>query len=174
MKPRNLLFSWIGDADLLALAAAHPGPLSDEVKAATGKTPRAGEGDGPVTTLTKQVEFDEVHLLSDKSPSLSKRFAAWCSSRCHVHTVKLPNPVDYAAIFEVANEVLGKVLSGSDAESEISIHLSPGTPAMTAIWVLLGKSRYPATFYQTHRGNVIPTKIPFDLFVEFVPEVLRA
>lgn len=31
---------------------------------------------------------------------------------------------------------------------------------------------YPAKFFQTHNGRVIPTEIPFDLVVDFLPEVL--
>jgi transcriptional regulator with PAS, ATPase and Fis domain len=45
---------------------------------------------------------------------------------------------------------------------------------MTAIWVLLGKSRYPATFYQTHDGRAWKTEVPFDLVCDFVPELLHS
>ena len=45
---------------------------------------------------------------------------------------------------------------------------------MTAIWVLLGKSRYPATFYQTYDGRAWKTEIPFDLAFDFVPELLHS
>lgn len=45
---------------------------------------------------------------------------------------------------------------------------------MTAIWFLLGKTRYPATFYQTYKGKAWITEVPFDLAVDFVPEVFRA
>ena len=146
----------------------------EAVKQLLGKQPRHVEGSGPVKTLTDQVEFDEVHLLSDKEPELAKQFAAWIGSKARVHTVRLPSPVDYSAIFEAADGVLGKVTSQVQGECSVSIHLSPGTPAMTAVWVLLGKSRYPATFYQTFRGRVIPTTIPFDLLVDYLPTVLHA
>lgn len=43
-----------------------------------------------------------------------------------------------------------------------------------AVWVLLGKTRYPATFYQTHEGRAWRTDIPFDLVVDFVPELLHS
>ena len=45
---------------------------------------------------------------------------------------------------------------------------------MTAVWVLLGKTRYPAAFYQTHDGRAWQTEIPFDLAMDFVPELLRS
>ncbi len=41
------------------------------------------------------------------------------------------------------------------------------------MWVLLGKSRYPATFYQTGRGKLHEAKIPADLFDEVVPDLIR-
>ena len=70
--------------------------------------------------------------------------------------------------------MLAHIMDRPDRQAiELFLHLSPGTPAMTAIWLLLGKSRYPATFYQTHRGRAWKTDIPFDLVVDFVPELLR-
>ena len=57
---------------------------------------------------------------------------------------------------------------------DLCVHLSPGTPTMTAIWLLLGKSKYhPTTFFQTHEGKAWVTDIPFDLVVDYVPQVLR-
>jgi transcriptional regulator with PAS, ATPase and Fis domain len=53
------------------------------------------------------------------------------------------------------------------------MYLSPGTPAMAAIWVLLGKTRYPATFYQSHEGRSWKTEIPFDVTLDVVPQLLR-
>jgi hypothetical protein len=45
---------------------------------------------------------------------------------------------------------------------------------MAAIWLLLGKSKYhPTTFYQTYEGRAWVTRVPFDLVVDFVPQVLR-
>ncbi len=144
------------------------------MKQRLGKQPRHVDGSGPVKTLTDQVEFDQVHLLSDKDPVLARQFAAWIGTKATVHAVRLQSPIDYSAIFEAADDVLGKVISQVRGACSVSIHLSPGTPAMTAVWVLLGKSRYPATFYQTFGGKVIPTSIPFDLLVDYLPTVLHA
>ncbi len=119
------------------------------------------------------MSFDEIHLLGDLPAPLAKQFAEWVGPLAQAHVVKLKSPVDYSDIFEAADGVLGKVTAKAGACS-LSIHLSPGTPAMTAVWVLLGKSRYPATFYQTHQGKVNPTTIPFDLMVDYLPSVLHA
>jgi transcriptional regulator with GAF, ATPase, and Fis domain len=84
-------------------------------------------------------------------------------------------PVIASAVFRATDQMLAKVTEGlKEPGSELCIHLSPGTPAMTAVWVLLGKSRYPATFYQSFKGRVWRTDIPFDLAVDYVPELLRA
>lgn len=172
--PKNLLFAWIGDADLAAWAAASGGDAAVELERSLGRRLRAVEGDGPIKTLVEQQSFDDIHLLCDKVPEIAKRFAVWIGPNTHPHVVSLQSPVDYAAIFEAANRVLAKVVAKETAPYRLSIHLSPGTPAMTAVWVLLGKSRYPAEFFQTHRGKVIPTTIPFDLLVDYVPSVLQA
>lgn len=118
--------------------------------------------------------FDEIHLLSDKPRELVRGFGLWLGPHARTHQVKLSSPVDYAEIFEAADGVLKSVLAEVGEGASISIHLSPGTPAMTAIWVLLGKSRYPANFYQTFKSKVIPTRIPFDLLVDYLPGVLQA
>ncbi|HUY91795.1 MAG TPA: sigma 54-interacting transcriptional regulator [Pirellulales bacterium] len=44
---------------------------------------------------------------------------------------------------------------------------------MAAVWLLLGKTRYPATFYETHQGKAWKTEIPFDLTIDVLPELLR-
>ncbi len=48
--------------------------------------------------------------------------------------------------------------------------LSPGTPAMAAIWVLLAKTRYPAQLIESSREHgVKDVHIPFELSAEFMP-----
>lgn len=158
---------------MLAWAGTHGDAAAEQVKALTGKTNRLVEGSGPVKTLTDQVEFDEIHLLSDKPGGVPKQVAAWIGKQARVHVVQIQNPVDYATIFEASDGVLSKATDPSRGPCSLSIHLSPGTPAMTAVWVLLGKSRYPATFFQTHKGQVIATSIPFDLLVDYLPSVLH-
>ncbi|WP_437207098.1 sigma-54 interaction domain-containing protein [Planctomicrobium sp. SH664] len=43
---------------------------------------------------------------------------------------------------------------------------------MAAVWLLLGKTRFPATFYETFAGKSWVTDVPFDL-IDVIPEVLR-
>src|SRR5438132_323025 len=45
--------------------------------------------------------------------------------------------------------------------------------AMAAVWLLLGKTRYPATFYETFGGKSWITEVPFDLTIDVIPEILK-
>jgi hypothetical protein len=58
-------------------------------------------------------------------------------------------------------------------EDSLNFHLSPGTPAMAAIWILLAKSLFPATLYQTYGGKAWITEIPFDITVDVIPQLMR-
>ena len=88
--------------------------------------------------------------------------------------VKLDKPTDYAAIYQIADTELAKLRERKGwSQTELCLHLSPGTPAMAAVWVLLGKTRYPATFYETYAGKSSVTEIPFDLTVDVIADLFR-
>ncbi len=125
-------------------------------------------------TAVNSKAFSEIHLLSSYPAKVNKHFANWLGGKAVTYQVKLDNPTDYTTIFELADNFLREVTARREGRpTELCVHLSPGTPAMAAMWVLLGKSRYPATFYQTHKGQTTETVIPFDLAVDFLPELLR-
>lgn len=175
MPTQRILFSWIGYADLRALAASLPEPEQREVlKGIPNPNPTPGQP-GPLKCLMDNEQFDEVHLLSDHNTVKNRHYLKWLGGDPVLHPVKLPNPTDYPEVFKVADAELAKVVSVPRPHAiDLCMHLSPGTPTMTAIWLLLGKSKYsPTTFYQTHECKAWVTDIPFDLVVEFVPQVLR-
>ena len=175
MATRRILFSWIGHNDLRAMAASLPEKEQEEVlKGLNPPTPLIGQV-GPLKCLLDAEQFDEVHLLSDLGTFRNRHYLKWLGGDPVLHVVKLTNPTDYPAVFKVADEILASVVSVPRPHRlDLCLHLSPGTPTMTAIWLLLGKSKYqPATFYQTHKGKAWETSVPFDLVMEFVPQVLR-
>ena len=175
MRTKRFLFSWIGHADLRALAAHLPVDEQEGVlKGLKPPTPLTGQS-GPLKCLLDTERFEEVHLLSDLGRERSRRYADWVGGDPVLHLVKLASPIDYSEIFQAVDGVLESVVNRPRTERvEVCMHLSPGTPPMTAIWLLLGKSKYrPATFYQTHEGKVLITEVPFDLVVDYVPQVLR-
>jgi DNA-binding NtrC family response regulator len=174
MPTRRILFSWIGHADLRALAATLPESEQQEVlKGLNPPKPSPGQP-GPLKCLLDAEQFDEVHLLSDHTAAKNRPYLKWIGGDAELHPVKLTNPTDYPEVFKVADHELASVVNVPRPHRiDLCIHLSPGTPTMTAIWLLLGKSKYPATFFQTHDNKAWVTSVPFDLVVDFVPQVLR-
>ncbi len=72
-----VLISWIGHADLCAMAA-DLGPDGERLLK-TAKVPekKYGEKPGPVKTAVEQGNFDEVHLLSNYVSAVNPAFAKW-------------------------------------------------------------------------------------------------
>lgn len=134
---------------------------------------RAAQGPGPIRTLLEVKEFDEVHLVSNFPRWATRAFSRWLGRESVVHGVILEDPTDYKDVYNATDQVLASITKDRTKDVELSILLTPGTPAMAAIFVLLGKSRYPAAFFQTSKGRVSKTEIPFDVVVDFVPELLR-
>ena len=164
MDEASALVCWIGHTDLWAMAKERR-ELSEEVQRLTGQNePRKYPGLGPIKTLTSQRPFDRVDLISNYPEPINEAFARWLGASPVVHRRALKDPTDYEEVFRVTSDVLEKISAENKRVGRrLAIHLSPGTPTMTAILILLGKTRHPATLFQTHGGNVIETRIPFDL-----------
>ena len=166
-----MLFSWIGSADLNAMAEE----LSDAEREEVFKEVKRFNvtGGGPVKTLLNSQEFEDVHLLCNQSAKMAQWYQKWIDLPVTMHHINLDDPTDYSEIYEAINNLLEDRVS-SDVE-KLTFHLTPGTPAMAAIWVLIGKSSYPARLVQTTRqGAVNDAHIPFDIRVDLIPQVLNA
>jgi hypothetical protein len=135
MPRTKTLIQWIGHSDLRALAAGSSKAKSEKIMAEVrGLLPESGNV-GPTKTLVTTQSFDEVRLLSNYSPDINKWFAAWVGGSPTVIEVSLDNPTNYAAIFDIANRELESLRSTKAwANTELCMHLSPGTPAMAAVW----------------------------------------
>lgn len=146
------LVSWIGGNDLKAVVS---------------------ELSGPILSTLLNTDFDSVDLLYAYPREEVERYLSWLKTHISVPInateVSLSSPVDFGEIYLVADPHLSRLAS---TDAEISILLSPGTPAMQAVWILLGKTRYAADFYQSSvETGVEKVDIPFELAAEFVPTV---
>ncbi len=167
---KRLLVSWIGYNDLRPMAAAQSSSKRLEILSEIQGDSREGEV-GPIKTLIDNVEFDRVVLLSNFKADWSRRYAQWLGRDSAIVPVKISNPTDYESIFRTVDGQLSRIRDSNLLRThELCIHLSPGSPAMAAVWLLLGKSKYPATFYQTYQGKAWVTDVPFDLAVDFLPD----
>lgn len=128
-------------------------------------------GSGPVKSLLDQEEFGEIHLLSDYDQAATSAFVDWLERKVATHPVSLVNPADHGEVLSAVQPVLASLEVRKD--DELCFHLSPGTPAMASIWILLGKSQHPATLFQTYWDKVWKTEIPFDIATDVLPQLLR-
>jgi len=140
-----------------------------------GPRPAGPAQSGPLKALLDAEPFDEAHLLTNYDRTKNRLYHEWIGGKGTLHAVKIASPADYDEIFRVVDAELASVVTVPRSDGvELCFHLSPGSPAMAAVWVLLGKSKYqPVTFYQTHEGKAWVTRVPFDLVVDYVPQVLR-
>jgi DNA-binding NtrC family response regulator len=157
------LVAWIGKTDHEA---------SEGVSIAT---------QGPIAgALLGSHRFDKVYLLTNYPHARSVVFCTWLEKitgylpdQVELYDIDLPSPIDYAAIYaEVCSNLLAARLPSEDVE--LTFHLSPGTPAMAAIWIILSKTRFPARLIQTSRERGIESvDFEFDLASDFLPEFLE-
>lgn len=174
MAKRRVLVQWLGHSDLRALAAASSASRAKKILESIRSSPSEPGDLGPTKTLLSQQKFDEVLLLTNYTPEINKWFASWVGQSPVMVEVKLQKPTDYEAIYRIVDSELSRLRSRETSNDfELCLHLSPGTPAMAAIWLLLGKTRFPAVFYETSRdGKAWVSDIPFDL-IDVIPELLR-
>lgn len=148
-----VLVTWIGKRDLETIGTPNQGPILTTLQAFT---------------------FDKVVLIGAYTESELREFKAWLieclgaySITIEAHQETLLSPIDFASIYQVADRHLQRLHSD---KSNLSVLLSPGTPAMQAVWILLGKTKYPVTFYQSSREQgVEQVKIPFNIAAEYIP-----
>lgn len=87
--------------------------------------------------------------------------------------IDLISPIHYASIYtEVSKHLKDLGLPRDDVD--LTFHLSPGTPAMVAIWIMLAKTRFPAKLIQTsQKSGLESVDFSFDLANDFLPEFLQ-
>jgi DNA-binding NtrC family response regulator len=149
-KKQRVLTCWVGGNDL--------------------KAPGGGEV-GPILSTLRSASFDRVELLSSYPAERVEPYLAWLKASVSIgielHYESLSSPVHFGEIYKAANKHLERL---SSPRTDLSILISPGTPAMQAIWILLGKTRYPATFYQSSLEQGVQTvEVPFEITAEYVP-----
>lgn len=148
------LVSWIGGNDIDAVAAGSIKP-------------------GAIASTIKEVAFSELHFLYNYSEDKVTPYLNWLSRNTQApikaRYESLESPIDFHDIYIAADTLLNHL---TDASKEpIAILISSGTPAMQAVWILLGKTKHKVVFYQaTVEQGVQRVDIPFEISAEFVPK----
>ncbi|MBV5330611.1 MAG: sigma 54-interacting transcriptional regulator, partial [Chlorobium sp.] len=107
-------------------------------------------GASEVAEYLRCLQNDFKHVIMSVSPPVVK------------------NPWDYSEIYEETTQAIESIISKYGKSCQLTLHLGPGTSAMTAVWIILSKTRYVASLVRTESENsVLPVDIPFDISAEF-------
>jgi DNA-binding NtrC family response regulator len=165
----RLLLTWVGDTDLRGPGAEKEGRL------------------GPIATALDALPFERVVLLTDRDPRRVfrlkgdgpevqvERYRVWLGKRTKaevtVRHAPLSSPTSYQDIFLAARKAIDELRG---PKVEMVFHVSPGTPSMGAIWLLLAKTYVQAELIEgSAEKGVSRVNFPFELSAEFLPDLLR-
>ena len=158
---RKVLVSWIGHTDLRA-------PEESEAV-----------GVGPVAQALIARSYDGVYLVTDHEGEAVRRYVPWLEAHdvgCAVHVLheRLTGPTEFGEIYTAAVRACETALARNARDTSLTFHLSPGTPAMAAVWIILAKTRFPAELIESSRQHGVRTaSVPFDISADFLPDLLR-
>jgi len=155
----KILLTWLGFVDL---------------NAALG-IPEAGMG--PVGQAVLAGSYDKVVMLSSHDTPQNDMHIKWLSAKSPAkivaEKVAITTPYAFGEIYEHAVRVIQETIRESP-NARMTFHLSPGTPAMAAVWIILGKTRFPAELIESsQKYGVRVASVPFDISADFLPDLLR-
>lgn len=145
----NLIISWIGETDLAFFEKSEVGPVEGFLHKMRGR-------------------FEQCFLLFNYD---SVRVMPFITHLSHIFEyvsiqsvwVELTNPTSYIEVYSPVFQLLHSIRSEPNFQDyKLQILLSPGTPTMQAVWVLLAKTHFPATCWQGYRGEYNIAELPFN------------
>src|SRR5689334_13524471 len=120
---KHFLIAWVGRTDLRA------------------PTEEAIVGLGPIGQAVKDRQFDVIMLLSNYAKVEVTPYIRWLQGRTPAKIQpkfhSLSSPTEYSEIHAAASQTVIETLGREKEEVGITFHLSPGTPAMAAVWIIL-------------------------------------
>lgn len=156
----ELLICWLGATDLKASSGNEKVGLGPIAQAATART------------------YDEIALISDYGKDRTPAYIKWLQGKTpaqiSVYYESLSSPTNFGEIYQAASRLVSDKIDAYDSSVSLTFHLSPGTPAMAAVWIILAKTRFPAELIESSRAHGVKTaSVPFDISAEFIPDLLR-
>ncbi|MFP3868506.1 MAG: sigma-54 interaction domain-containing protein [Desulfobacteraceae bacterium] len=135
-------------------------------------------GFGPIGEAVRTREFDLVVLLNNYPVAETRGYRPWLQkltkAEINLHDQKLSSPTHFGEIYQAAVNVVSETIKKYGQDTALTFHLSPGTPAMAAVWIILAKTRFPAELIESSKEHGVRTaSVPFDISAEFIPDLLR-
>lgn len=157
----KILFAWIGRTDIKASQGAQDVGL------------------GPIGQAVSSRTFSHVILISNYNKEEEKPFVDWIKAKSSATVLKyhvaLTSPTDFNEIYKAAVETINDVKKKLEIKTlQSTYHLSPGTPAMAAVWVILAKTSHPAELIESSREKGLKTvSLPFEISAEYIPDIVK-
>ncbi len=133
---------------------------------------------GPIGQAASSGTYDQITLLTDFSANKTKPYVKWLKTitgaPIQAKVASLTNPTHFGEIYEHVVQTLQYFASANKDDYELVFHLSPGTPAMAAVWIIVSKTRFPAKLIQSSLEDGVRTvSVPFDISADYLPDLLR-
>lgn len=137
-----------------------------------------GGGDtfGPILSTLKARPHAQLHLLYNYDAEQVADYRDWLITQLDIniqlHEAKLRSPVHYGDIYQEANSLM-KAMTQELPLDQISVLISPGTPQMQSVWILMCKTTYPVSMLESSaEQGVGDVDVPFDIAADFIPGLL--
>jgi len=135
-------------------------------------------GLGPIAQAVTSRKYDEICLLSDLQPEDTESYILWIKTQTDtpikVYPESLSGPTVFSEIYESTVRVVEDIKKRHNGDINLTFHISPGTPHMAAVWIILSKTRFPAEIIESSLKHGVRTaSIPFDISADFIPDLLR-
>ncbi|MBF0390625.1 MAG: hypothetical protein HQK71_11050 [Desulfamplus sp.] len=157
---KNILLCWIGITDLKA---------SSDVSEV---------GLGPIAQAVANENYTEVVLLNNWEQAKAQSYISWLQQKTQstitLKQIELSSPTNFGEIYQAACKVIAEKQEEHGIDADFTYHLSPGTPAMAAVWILIAKTRFPAKLIESSKEHGVRlASVPFDISADFIPDLLR-
>ncbi|GHV56186.1 hypothetical protein FACS189460_0500 [Deltaproteobacteria bacterium] len=151
----KILLCWIGHADLAAAEgheASNIGPIAQAIKAAT---------------------YNHAIFLDNYRNERVAAFSQWLTSQTttpiEIHSIALSSPTNHKEIYEGSRDLVRQITSRFP-EADLTFHISPGTPAMALVWMLLAPASGARLIESSKEKGVQPVHFPFEIAAYFLPD----
>lgn len=152
----DILVCWIGKSDIKASSLDEPC------------------SPGPTAQALRERSFSRVELLSDHPKEVGEKYVNWLAGQFSGgigrRDVDLHNqPMNIEKIYRVCRAAV-EDLKRERKDANLIFHVSPGTPAMAAVWILMS-AKYGARLIESSiEHGVNDLLFPFDIAAYFLPD----